>query len=200
MRRISGLAAMVALILTGCGDPAPAAGAPPAAAAVVVPAPAQNIATTARVPALGLAFEHLPGLTVMPCAAETPSCVDVVDPALTGDEGRLVRVQAFSGPLEAVARAEAGFERDAGGRLMATYGRFEPVAVEAFGEPGRQGLRAVVACGISDSETGFHAAAGECLWAVVSDGTRSVVISSNGFPNGLDVAEVAIRSIRFTPD
>ena len=112
----------------------------------------------------------------------------------------LLTVQVFAGPLEAVAAAEAGFERNAEGQLMSTYGRFEPVAVEPFEVNGHAGLRAVVTCGISDPETGFHAAAGECLWAVVSDGAQSVVISSSGFGNGLEAAEVAVGSIRFTAD
>ncbi|TPW02019.1 MAG: hypothetical protein FD125_2271 [bacterium] len=73
----------------------------------------------------------------------------------------LVRVQIFTGPLETVAAAEAGFVRNADGRLMTTFGRFEPVAVEPFEVNGKSGLRAVVACGISDPETGFHAAAGQ---------------------------------------
>ena len=111
----------------------------------------------------------------------------------------LLTVEVHDGALEAVAAEEAGFVRDADGRLMTTYGRFEPVPVEAFQVDGKQGLRAVVACGISDPETGFHAGAGECLWAVVSDGTRSVVISSSGFGNGLDAAEATLSSLRFLP-
>lgn len=122
------------------------------------------------------------------------------DPAAEAFMRDLLTVQVHAGPLETVAAAEAGFERNADGQLMTTYGRFEPVAVEAFEVNGQSGLRAVVACGISDPETGFHAAAGECLWAVVSDGSRSVVISSSGFGNGLDAAEAAVRSIRFTSD
>lgn len=72
--------------------------------------------------------------------------------------------------------------------------------VERFQVNGLPGLRAVITCGISDPDTGFHAAGGECLWAVVSDGTQSVVISSSGFGNGLEAAEAAVRSIRFTTD
>ena len=72
--------------------------------------------------------------------------------------------------------------------------------VEPFEVNGKTGLRAVIGCGISDPETGFHAGAGECLWAVVSDGAQSVVISSSGFGNGLEAAEAAVRSIRFAID
>ena len=75
----------------------------------------------------------------------------------------------------------------------------EAVEVESFEVGGKPGLRAVITCGISDPETGFHAAGGECLYAVVSDGQRSVVISSSGFGNGLEAAEAAVASLRFLP-
>jgi len=191
MRVISGWAVLAALALTGCGEPEPAAGT------TSVEAQATAAATVARPDTLGVSFEHAPGLILAPCEAETPSCVSVADPAATGEDGALFRVQVVDGALEAVAREQAGFERDAAGRLMTTYGRFEPVPVETFGGPGRQGLRAVVTCGISDAETGFHAAAGECLWAVVSDGSRTAVITSNGLPAGLGAAETALASLQF---
>ncbi len=155
---------------------------------------------TSTSPATGVAFDHAAGLQMRPCDDETPRCVVLFDPAAAAFMRDLLTVQVFAGPLEAVAAAEGGFERNAQGRLMTTWGRFEPVAVEAFEVNGRPGLRAVVTCGISDPETGFHAAGGECLWAVVSDGIRSVVIASSGFPNGLEAAETAVGSIRFTAD
>ena len=148
----------------------------------------------------GFAFDQAAGQQMRSCDEERPRCVVLFDPAAEDFMRDLLSIQMHTGPLETVAAAEAGFVRDAEGRLMTTYGRFEPVAVEPFEVNGHAGLRAVVACGISDPETGFHAAAGECLWAVVSDGTRSVVISSSGFPNGLEAAEAAARSIRFTTD
>lgn len=193
MRMISGWAMLAALALTGCGQPGPAG------EATLGGAQASAAATVVRPDTLGLSFEHPPGLILAPCEAETPSCVSVVDPTAKGEDGVLFRVQVFDGALEAVAREQAGFERDPEGRLMTTYGRFEPVPVETLGEPGRQGLRALVTCGISDAETGFHAAAGECLWAVISDGKRTAVLSSNGLPAGLEAAEAAAGSLRFLP-
>jgi len=192
MRVISRWAVLAALALTGCGEPGPAETTP-------FEAQASAPATVARLDTLGVNFEYAPGLILAPCEAETPSCASVADPASTGEVGAQLRVQVFDGALEAVAREQAGFERDAAGRLMTTYGRFEPVAVETFGGPGIQGLRAVVTCGISDAETGFHAAAGECLWAVVSDGSRTAVITSNGLPAGLEAAETALGSFQFLP-
>ena len=183
-------AAAAALGMAGC-QPAPVVAADGPA-----PAPAGPQTTTT----FGVAFDHAAGLGTRPCDGDMPRCTILFDPAAEAFMRDLLTVQVHDGPLETVAAAEAGFERDAAGRLMTTYGRFEPVAVEAFEVNGKPGLRAVVACGVSDPETGFHAAAGECLWAVVSDGTQSVVISSSGSGNGLDAAEAAVRSIRFATD
>ena len=188
MNGLGVVAVLAALGIAGCQAPA----------AVAEPEARQAPPQPAADP--GVAFDRAAGLQTRPCDEETPRCTVLFDPAAEEFMRDLVRVQMFAGPLETVAAAEAGFERNADGRLMTTYGRFEPVAVEAFEVNGQSGLRAVVTCGISDPETGFHAAAGECLWAVVSDGAQSVVISSSGFGNGYDAAEAAVRSIRFTAD
>jgi hypothetical protein len=188
MNGLGVIAVLAALGIAGCQE----------AAAVAVPETPRATPQSAADP--GVAFDRAAGLQTRPCEEETPRCTVLFDPAAEEFMRDLVRVQIFNGPLETVAAAEAGFERNADGRLMTTYGRFEPVAVEAFEVNGQSGLRAVITCGISDPETGFHAAAGECLWAVVSDGTQSVVISSSGFGNGLDAAEAAVRSIRLTAD
>ena len=189
MNGLGVVAIVVAVGMAGCREPTAAAGPDAPQAAAQAPA------------ALGVTFDRAAGLQMRPCDAYMgPRCMILSDPAAEEFLRDLLTVQVHGGSLETVAAAEAGFERNAEGRLMTTYGRFEPVAVEAFEVNGKPGLRAVVACGISDPETGFHAAAGECLWAVVSDGAQSVVISSSGFGNGLDAAEAAVRSIRFNTD
>ncbi len=181
--------ALAALGMAGC-QPAPEAAA--------TKGPGQAGPQTAS--AFGVSFDHAAGLETRPCEGDMPRCSILFDPAAETYMRDLVTVQVHDGPLETVAASEAGFERDAEGRLMTTWGRFQPVAVEPFQMGGQSGLRAVVTCGISDPETGFHAAAGECLWAVVSDGARSVVISSNGFSNGMDAAETAVNSVRLSAD
>lgn len=190
------VAVLAAIGIAGCQERA-AVSAPAAPQVAVTPssAPAAN-----PVAALGVAFDKAADLQLRPCDGEAPRCMILSDPAAEEFMRDLFTIQVHAGPLETVAAAEAGFVRDDGGRLMSTYGRFEPVAVEPFEVNGKSGLRAVVTCGISDPETGFHAGAGECLWAVVSDGAQSVVISSSGFGNGLEAAEAAVGSIRFTTD
>ncbi len=185
------VAVLAAMGIAGCRE----------APAVAAPEPSPTAPTGLQTSgALGVAFDHAAGLQTRPCDDSMPRCIVLFDPAAEEFLRDLLTVQVFAGPLEAVAAAEGGFERNAEGRLMTTYGRFEPVAVEAFEVNGRSGLRATITCGVSEPETGFHAAAGECLWAVVSDGAQSVVISSSGFGNGLDAAGPVVSSIRFTTD
>jgi hypothetical protein len=81
---------------------------------------------------------------------------------------------------------------------MTTYGRFDPVPVERFSGANWKGMRAVITCGTSDKETGFHAAAGECLWAVLSNNARSIVASTDGDVDWQKDADVILKSLRFT--
>lgn len=69
--------------------------------------------------------------------------------------------------------------------------------VELLAGDGSQGLLAVVDCGVSDREIGFHAAAGECLRAVLSNGRRSVVADSQGLAGNDAASRESIRSFRF---
>lgn len=198
MNGLGVVAALAAVGIAACQqapvDAAPATAPAPVEAAAAAP---QTSPRPAR--ALGVDFDYDTTFQLRPCE-ETPRCLILSDPAAEDFMRDLLTVQVHTGTLEAVAAEEAGFVRDAEGRLMTTYGRFMPVAVEAFEVNGKRGLKAQITCGISEPETGFHAAGGECLWAVVSDGTRSVVISSSGFGNGLDAAGEAIGSVRFTAD
>lgn len=146
-------------------------------------------------PALGIAFDHASGRRTGPCPdVEGAGCV-----ALFEGDKHVISLQVKDGAVGAVAAAEAGFERNADGVLMTTYGRFEPVAVEPFSGPGWTGLKARVTCGISDAETGFHAAGGECLWAVIGDGERAVVASTQGILGLDDDTMRTLTSIRFLP-
>ncbi len=188
--------------LTACGPgasesaPAEPASAPTEAPATVT---AQTPAgwQTVTDPALGIAFAIAPGRRTGPCPEAAEGAANCV--ALFEADTHLISFQTHTGTLAAVAAAEAGFEPNAEGVLMTTYGRFQPVPVETFAGNGWSGQKAVITCGISDEETGFHAAGGECLWAVVGDGRRAVVANTHGI-NGLDGDTMAsLMSLRFLP-
>lgn len=147
---------------------------------------------------LGVAFEYMANRRVQPCPDiyEREQCVMILGRFGGRPDEPLMTFQVFNGPLEQVAESEAGFEPRDGG-WFTTYGRFQPQTVERFQGPGWTGMQAVITCGISDDETGFHAAGGECYWGVVSDGRRSVLITTDGLA-GLDGAtRRSVETLRF---
>ncbi|QTC91127.1 hypothetical protein [Brevundimonas goettingensis] len=202
--------AALALIpsLAGCDRPEPAAPAAPSPAGTTAPAPAPAAAPalpagwkTYSDPALGIAFDYAPDRHTDGCGdvGEGVVCIGLFGPGQGGEGEALIYFQPVDGSLDTVATEQAGFEKNAQGVLMTTYGRFEPVPVERFTARGGPGLKATVTCGTEDEETGFHAAGGECLWAVVSDGTRSVVATTQG-RIGLDADTMtSLNSVRFIP-
>lgn len=106
----------------------------------------------------------------------------------------LIAFEVFDGDLETVAADQAVFVRKGDGWIA--KGRFAEHPVEPLEGPGWRGLKAVVDCGISENG-GFHAGAGECLWGVLSDGKRSVVVDTQGIV-GIDEESLrSIDSVRF---
>jgi hypothetical protein len=102
--------------------------------------------------------------------------------------------------LDTVAKEQAGFEKNDQGVLMTTYGRFEPVPVERFvgaGRTGAEGDRHLRRT--EDEETGFHAAGGECLWAVVGHGAHAVVATTLGRIGTDEETMKSLASLRFVP-
>lgn len=151
-------------------------------------------------PALGISFEHLSNLQVKkPCPAlGGERCVALVTPGMKKGE-YLVAFELTEGTLEDVATDKAGFEKQDDGTWLTTAGRFEPQPVERFAGKGWKGLRATITCGISDGATGFHAAAGECFWAAMSNGKRAAVVNTQGIV-GTDVATMrSVTSFKFEP-
>ncbi|MBY4723388.1 MULTISPECIES: hypothetical protein [Burkholderia] len=57
-------------------------------------------------------------------------------------------------------------------------------------------MRATIT-GISDPETGFHAAGGDCYWAVLSNGKRAVVANTQGIVGTDDATMHSVSSFRF---
>jgi len=146
-------------------------------------------------PRLGIAFDYLGNRRVAPCSAgKVPDCVMLIGRRM-GISDYLIEFKVVSGPLEAVAKSEAGFEPQDDGTWMTTFGPGSS-KVERFSGPGWTGMRATVTCGIDDAN-GFHAAAGECFWAVISDGRRSVVADTQGIVGTDAATRRTVGSLRF---
>lgn len=184
---------------TSASAPAPAPTTPPPAAATAATPQGWTEQTSRE---LGVAFALPAGRSVGPCTGDYEAspgvpCL-VVTGAYEGTPATYLQLTAHRGALEAVAAEQAGFERDAQGRLMTTYGRFEPRPVESFTTPAGQGLRASVTCGVS-GENGFHAAGGTCFYAVVGDGARAVMLASDGRWGEDEDTQRIIETVRFLP-
>jgi hypothetical protein len=140
---------------------------------------------------LGIAFSYPSNRRVVRDCRGTKNCV-----ALVGKGARsssyLIAFELFRGGLETVAVERGIFYKKHDGWVAKR--RADTYPAEPIVGPGWQGLKAVVDCGISDSN-GYHA--GECLWVVLSNGWRSVVADTLGI-NGIDEDTMrSIQSIRF---
>jgi hypothetical protein len=149
---------------------------------------------TYRNPQLGAAFRHPANQKIAPCDGQ-PRCI-VLSGLQRGRVLPLLQLQAVDGPLEKAARDEAGFELK-GGRWMTTYGRFEPVPVETLEGSSWRGMKAIVTCGV-EVAGGFHAAAGECLWAVLSNGRRTILATTEGLADN-NRALLILDTLTFDP-
>ena len=149
---------------------------------------------TGHFPALGISLSFLSNQRGKPCATES-RCIEIYGRRM-GQQTILLRLQAVNEPLEQVAENEAGFQQK-DGQWMTTFGRGEPVPVERFSGSGWAGMKAVIACGIDDPETGFHPVGGECLWAVLSDGPRSVLATTDGYDGPAELTKDMIGSLKF---
>lgn len=149
-----------------------------------------------RDPALNIAFEYRSDWTVSVGCHGSRACVSLSDKAGL-PESYLLAFETFPGDLEQTAVDRAVFRRTVEG--WTAKGRSGDHRVERVKGSGWHGLRAVVDCGISDSQ-GFHAAAGQCLWVVMSNGRRSVVADTQGIgPITGDIART-IQSVRIIGD
>lgn len=141
----------------------------------------------------GIEFSYPDSRRVARGCHSSNKCVALIDGS-TPTGSYLAAFEVFGGPLDMVAVERAVFQKE--GSNWIANGRSAKHPVEMIAGPGWQGLKSVVDCGISDGG-GFHAGAGECLWVVVSNGKRSVVIDTEGIA-GLDPDTMrSIRSIRF---
>jgi hypothetical protein len=150
---------------------------------------------TGHFPALGISLSFLSNQRARPCGATEPRCIEIYGRRM-GQQMILLSLQAVNEPLEQAAENKAGFQQT-DGQWMTTYGRGVPVPVEHFSGPGSTGMKAVIACAIDDPETGFHPVAGECLWAVLSDGLRSVLATTDGYLGPAELTKDMIGSLKF---
>ncbi|MEK6422543.1 MAG: lysozyme inhibitor LprI family protein [Burkholderia gladioli] len=149
-------------------------------------------------PALGIAFDYPSNRKpVTPCPGTGQKhCVALVGQGMVNSD-YFVELNVVSGTLEDVAQREALFKQGDDGKWVTSAGPGLPADVKRFAGRGWQGMRATQTCGLSDPETGFHAGAGECLWAVLSNGTQAVVADTQGIVGNDDDTARVLGSLQF---
>lgn len=149
---------------------------------------------TFRDTTLGIEISYPSNRKVQVGCRRSKSCIALIGEPMANSE-YLIAFEVFDGDLEKIATEQAVFEKH--NNIWIAKGRSDEYAVAPLEGRGWQGLKATVDCGIADRQ-GFHAGAGECLWVVLSNGRRSVVVDTPGIV-GNDAASMrSIESIRFT--
>lgn len=145
-------------------------------------------------PATGLQFRYLGNRSVKRCTSDPGTvCFQLAGPGMGYGSEYFVRFELVDGSLAAVA--DSLWEKEGGGWVA--FGRGQARSpVEAFAGDGWQGLVANTMCGIGDAH-GFHGAAGECFTHVMSDGHRSLIMTTDGASGRDAETQASIRSVKF---
>jgi uncharacterized protein len=145
-------------------------------------------------PATGLRFRYLANRSVKPCAGDAgPRCSMLSGPGMAAGSAYFLQLQVVDGSLETVAGSL--WEKQGDGWIASGRGDARS-PVEPFAGDGWRGLVADTVCGVGDAH-GFHAAGGDCLTYLMSNGRRTVVMTTDG-ASGHDPETLAtIRSAQF---
>jgi hypothetical protein len=109
----------------------------------------------------------------------------------------IIHFEIGTGDFTQAINNTALFSEKEPNKWVATIGRFDNPPAESIKYNNWQGLKTKITCGIEDKATGFHAAGGECLWLLISDGKHYLVADTLGI-DGLDSnTQKMLDSIKF---
>jgi len=108
----------------------------------------------------------------------------------------IAHIKIGIGNFKKANAAEQIFEKKITG-MQPRIGRvINPEPAKPISNGGWSGYEAIVPCSMSD-ENGFHAIAGECLWAMASDNKNYFIVDTIGEFGTLDEVMKIIKTIRF---
>ena len=165
-----------------------------AALAMIATAPtwAADKARLYRDSRLQIEFSIPAGWERHPC--RYPQCLEL-RPRGQRNTDQAIRVYVKTATLEQALSEHILFEqRD---KAWIKHGRFNEVEASPIANGQWKGFEAAASCGISDPDTGFHAGAGTCYTAILSNGQRAATIETDGFESTLEFAEHIKNSFRF---
>lgn len=129
---------------------------------------------------LGIQFDY-PSDSII---KQNGNSLTLVNNAMQGSD-YIMHIEIGTGDLTQAIINTAIFTETKAGEWKASIGRFDNPPAEKIAAHNWTGLKTIISCGIADKETGFHAAAGTCLWALISDGKHYLLADTQGII-GLD--------------
>lgn len=107
----------------------------------------------------------------------------------------VAHIKLERGDFNAVNSREKIFIHDQGS-IRAGIGRFNNGPVQVIRVSGWSGYQTEIICSTSDPKTGFHAAGGQCLWVMGSNGQHSFVLDTQGDPSDVTTAKKIVKTMR----
>jgi hypothetical protein len=125
------------------------------------------------------------------------TCYQFSAPGKTQSEDYSLEICAVEKGLDNAAYDSGIFDKDDKGNWITIAGQGGSKTAEVvLNHDGWQGIQAKIDCGIEDPQSGFHAAAGDCYWAVTSNGKRSLIIDTQGLYRDFDTVSRVVKSLR----
>lgn len=144
-------------------------------------------------PATGLYFRYLGNRAIKRCTTDSgTACYQLAGPGMAYGSEYFVQFELVGKSL--AEAADSLWEKNGAGWVALGRGNARSPVTAVAGD-GWQGLVANTVCGIGD-ERGFHGAAGECLTYVMSNGRRSLIMTTDGASGRDAETQATIRSVR----
>jgi len=156
----------------------------------LAPPPAPKGAMTSY-QAKGFSFSYPKGWKV----SQVQNCLNLNQPKTRTNEEYTLNLCVQHGTLEQAADSMIFSLED--GVWMRSAGMDSPSPVDLIEGPGWKGMQTTQTCGVSDAETGFHAAGGTCLMAIVYNAKTQLLFDTVGYYQDFDTLDAIIRSVRF---
>jgi len=142
---------------------------------------------------LGIEFEHPSNRTVQVDYMHRTISIRGYD-MQTSDY--IINFEMHDGDFDKT-NSESGIFEKKDDHWIAAIGRFKTPPAQEISGQGWHGVKTIITCGISDSKTGFHAAGGQCLWAIISNGKYSIIADTQGVIGTDDLTERSLLSMKF---
>ncbi|PSH22128.1 hypothetical protein B7R74_08075 [Yersinia pseudotuberculosis] len=123
-------------------------------------------------------------------------CVSLNQPERVAEEEYTLNICVQHGTLEQATDSMIFYNDN--GVWMREAGMDAPSPVDIIKGPGWKGMQTTQTCGVSDEETGFHAAGGTCFMAIVYDAKTQLLFDTVGFYQNFDVINMIVQSVKFT--